>query len=319
MAAGRERGCGWAQLGSAGAGTQGDTTWWCPRHSVSSVSPWAGDQTSQGAGSQNRAGAAPCLVPAATLTPGEQPCWHPHGCHVAAGCQDTRRGRSENNRLLMSSFQKEGVAVVGNFGDQWGWLTVSSLVSQALAPMCCQPGWGLEAPQLLGLPTLFRGATAFPATSSCGSAGRTACPAGHPLCGASGGCRACATSCSVLLALGGLCCLAGETAWRGGERHTGAQHLPAPACTSFPTARASHSRAGSPLSRWDPGRLLLTCPALAQVFPVALKPPCGCCHQGSAARADPLPADISIPTALLYPAQHMPVAVCWCCHWFGDR
>lgn len=128
---------------------------------------------------------------------------------LSHGCQDTRTGRSENNGLLISSFQKEEVAIVGNFCDQWSWLTVSSLVSQALASLCCQPGWGLGALQLLGLPGLFWGATAFAATSSCGSARGTACPAAHPLCGAPGGCGACATSCSVLLAPGGLCCLAG--------------------------------------------------------------------------------------------------------------
>lgn len=195
---------------------------------------------------------------------------------LSHGCQDTRTGRSENNGLLISSFQKEEVAIVGNFCDQWSWLTVSSLVSQVLASLCCQPGWGLGALQLLGLPRLFWGATAFPATSSCGSARGTDCPAAHPLRGAPGGCRACATSCSVLLSPG----------W---------------------------------LERWDPGRLLLTCPALVHVFPVMLKPPCGCCRQGSAPRAALLPADISVPAVLLYPAQHMPVAACWSCCWFGGR
>lgn len=83
------------------------------------------------------------------------PRWCPcaHSSHVAAGCRDVGRGRSENNHPLMFSLQQEGVATVGNSCDQQSWLTVSSSVSQdsspAVAqpgPLCCQPGsWGSPA------------------------------------------------------------------------------------------------------------------------------------------------------------------------------
>lgn len=110
---------------------------------------------------------SPCSHP----DPREPPRWRlsAHSRHVAAGCQDIRRGRSENNRPLMFSFQKEGVAIAGNFCDQQSWLIVSSSVSQALAPshgaawppLCHQPVWSSGAPPLLGLPSLSRGATAL--------------------------------------------------------------------------------------------------------------------------------------------------------------
>lgn len=56
----------------------------------------------------------------------------PHGAPSAqrlscgSGCQDIQRGRSENNRPLMFSFQKQVVASMGNFCDQQSWLIVSS-------------------------------------------------------------------------------------------------------------------------------------------------------------------------------------------------
>lgn len=55
-----------------------------------------------------------------------------------------------------------------------------------------------------------------------------------------------------------------------------------------------------------------SCPLLPVPLPAA---------GGSHGRAGDLPrrCDISIPTALLYPAQHVPVAVCWSCLWFQGR
>ena len=247
-----------------------------------------------GAGGQGRA--APPVAPVATLTPGQSLRCRPsaHSRHVAAGCQDSRRGRSENNRPLMFSFQEEGVAIVGNFCDRQSWLIVRSPVSQALAPSR-GPAWppcaaslaGAQAPLLPGLPSLRGRATVSPDTSSCGSASRSSpesfrvlkpllalatapaapCPAGHPLCGAHGGCGACATSRLALAALAG-CSGAAARA----ERCAAAGWLPAPACASA----------------------------------------CGWGLAGLGWR----PPE---PTRLLCPAQRTPVALCWSCLWFPGR
>lgn len=241
---------------------------------------------------------SPCSHP----DPREPPRWRlsAHSRHVAAGCQDIRRGRSENNRPLMFSFQKEGVAIAGNFCDQQSWLIVSSSVSQALAPShgaawppCAASLSGAQGhPRSWGSPACLVGPQRWvckwkqsrefwgldaPLVSAMAPAAPS--PSGHPLCGAARGRRACAASRSVL-ALCRLCCLAGEMLRRGGEHRAGARHQPAPACASLPRQPADRVAA------------LETAGA-----------------EGT----------FQFPLGVCTRFKHMPVAVCWSCLWFWGR